>query len=111
MSKERRRISVEEFRAKGYLQELNRRFLHPLGLALEVSINETDGSERFSGVWDCRDDEEGIFFDIANSSEYRRALFLTHASFIDDELESRSKARKEKLGYVVEPIEGLPEQK
>ena len=30
------RISIQEFRDKGYLQETNRQFLHPLGLALEV---------------------------------------------------------------------------
>lgn len=28
--------SVEEFQQEGYLQEVNRTFLHPLGLALEV---------------------------------------------------------------------------
>ena len=32
------KIDVKEFREKGYLQELNRRFLHPLGLALEIII-------------------------------------------------------------------------
>jgi len=32
-------ISLEEFRKLGYLQELNRRFLHPLGLSMEVKVN------------------------------------------------------------------------
>jgi len=32
------RIDVAEFRRVGYLAELNRRFLHPLGLALEVVV-------------------------------------------------------------------------
>ena len=39
----------------GYLQEANRQFFHPLGLALALE----DGALR---VWDCRDDPEGICF-------------------------------------------------
>lgn len=55
------RMSVKEFREQGYLQELNRRFLHPLGMALEVVLHE-DGSESFGEVWDYRDDPEGMVF-------------------------------------------------
>jgi hypothetical protein len=54
-------MSVEEFREKGYLQEVNRCFLHPLGLALAVRQHE-DGPETLEGIWDCRDDPEGLFF-------------------------------------------------
>jgi hypothetical protein len=45
-----KKIDIKEFREKGYLQELNRQFLHPLGLALEITIND-DGTEIISGVW------------------------------------------------------------
>lgn len=62
-----KRIDIKEFREKGYLQELNRKFLHPLGLALEI-IQENDGTETLGGIWDCRDDEEGIYYDIKNSN-------------------------------------------
>ncbi len=34
------RIDIKEFREKGYLQEVNRRFFHPLGLALEIIIKD-----------------------------------------------------------------------
>ena len=34
---EQKYMPIKEFRERGYLQELNRRFLHPLGLALEGS--------------------------------------------------------------------------
>lgn len=60
-------INIKEFRKKGYLQELNRRFLHPLGLALEVLIDEA-GIEKLGDIWDYRNDEEGIYYDISNSS-------------------------------------------
>lgn len=81
-------MSVEEFRRLGYLQEVNRVVLHPCGLALEVVVSE-DGTERFGGVWDYRDDPEGIVYgeapdmDLAYSTwveaakheDARRALF------------------------------------
>lgn len=54
-------ISIKEFVEAGYLQEVNRRFLHPLGLALEVMEFE-DGSCELGGVWDHRDDPEGMMF-------------------------------------------------
>lgn len=100
-------MPVAEFRRDGYLQELNRLLLHPLGLALEVTVMDgatddtrlmeriapiiagllddakadpdpdnaareiaraivTDfwprGSEHISGVWDYRDDPEGMVY-------------------------------------------------
>lgn len=56
-----KKMSPREFRELGYLQELNRRFLHPLGLALEIGL-DGDGNERFGQVWDCREDPEGLIF-------------------------------------------------
>ena len=61
MSDEIKRMDVAEFRSLGFLQEANRQFFHPLGLALEVDVDD-DGNERLSGVWDYRDDPEGIIF-------------------------------------------------
>lgn len=54
-------MEIAEFRRLGLLQEVNRLFFHPLGLALEVSI-EADGTERMGGIWDYRDDPEGMAF-------------------------------------------------
>jgi len=56
-----RRIDIKEFREKGFLQEANRLFFHPLGLALEVEIDDS-GNEKLGGVWDYRDDPEGMAF-------------------------------------------------
>lgn len=61
MSEEIKRMDIKDFRNLGFLQEVNRRFLHPLGLAMEVIIDE-DGSERLGGIWDYREDSEGMFF-------------------------------------------------
>lgn len=54
-------LPIKEFLEAGFLQEINRRLLHPCGLALEV-IRDEDGEFRFGGVWDSRDDPEGIIF-------------------------------------------------
>ena len=56
-----KRMDITEFRELGFLQEVNRRFLHPLGLALEVVL-EPDGTEHLGGVWDYRDDPEWMIF-------------------------------------------------
>jgi len=98
-----KKIDIKEFREKGYLQELNRRFLHPLGLALEVSIDD-DGNEKISGIWDYREDKEGIYYDIANASLERKNRFIEKKLFIDNEFENRRKNRKEILGFDIEPL-------
>jgi hypothetical protein len=98
-----KRIEIKEFREKGYLQELNRRFLHPLGLALEVIV-EDDGSEKLGGVWDYREDQEGIYYDIYNSNPNRKNMFAEKKAFVDAEFERRFETRRNVLGFDVEPI-------
>jgi hypothetical protein len=68
-----KRMTPKEFRELGYLQELNRQFLHPLGLALEMVIDTDTGAEAFGQVWDYRDDPEGIVFAEARRRS-RRAI-------------------------------------
>jgi len=58
---EPKRIDIKEFRNEGFLQELNRQFLHPLGMALEVIIDD-EGNEKLGGIWDYRDDPEGMLY-------------------------------------------------
>ena len=99
-----KRIDIKEFREKGYLQELNRRFLHPLGLALEVIVNDVDGSEILGGVCDYREDVEGIYYDIANSDSKRKVTLNEKKKFIDSEFDNRLANRKEKLGFEIEPL-------
>ena len=77
-----KKIDIKEFRDKGYLQELNRRFLHPLGLALSVKVND-DGSETLDSIWDYREDSEGIYYNIKNSDFDRQERFINNKSFIN----------------------------
>ena len=99
-----KRIGIKEFREKGYLQEVNRRFFHPLGLALEI-VSE-HGYEKLGGIWDFRNDEEGIYYDIKNSDSERIDRFNKNKDFIDSEITKNFKIREEKLGFNIEPIRG-----
>ena len=61
-SKEIKYMDFEEFRQLGFLQEVNRRFFHPLGLAIEMNVDNNGKAVGFGRVWDYRDDPEGMFF-------------------------------------------------
>jgi hypothetical protein len=90
------RIDIREFREAGYLQEVNRQFLHPLGLALEVVVDD-DGTERLGGVWDYRDDPEGIYYagDMPDAEKAER---------IRDEQDKHHATRLDALGYIMQPL-------
>ena len=80
----------------GYLQELNRQFLHPLGLALEVIINGED--VRFGDIWDSRDDPEGVIYSEFHVGAAERAKAIERCR------EEFARHRLEHLGFVIQPI-------
>jgi len=53
-------MSTKDFIDLGFLQEANRLFFHPLGLALETQGGEGNVLAR---IWDYRDDPEGVIFE------------------------------------------------
>lgn len=87
-----KRMDIKEFREQGFLQEANRLFFHPLGLALEATIEWPDDVTEeekkkyiketnhprakwvLGGVWDYRDDPEGMLFgkDMIDKDKIRR---------------------------------------
>ena len=68
---ERKYMPIQEFVERGFLQEINRRLLHPCGLALEV-VYEEWGEMHLGGVWDARDDPEGIIFAESEPPDWRK---------------------------------------
>lgn len=101
-----KRIDIKEFRERGYLQEVNRQFFHPLGLALEIKIDE-DGKESLGGVWDYRDDDSGIHFALTNpefTDKDRLESFNKKYNFIENEFKNRKSKREKILGFFIEPI-------
>lgn len=55
-------MDLNEFHDLGFLQEINREVLHPAGLAMEMYTDDEGNVTGFGGVWDYRDDPEGMFF-------------------------------------------------
>lgn len=108
MSDDIKYMNITEFREAGYLQEANRLFFHPLGLALEIKIDD-DGYESLGGIWDYRDDDEGMYYDLKNSKEKRINAFITKAKNIRKEMTEKAQKRREKLNFVTEPIPNYEE--
>lgn len=104
MENDIKRMSVKEFRELGYLQELNRQFLHPLGLALEVVIDNDTGNESFGEVWDYREDPEGITYGLQQSDIERNQRFATKAEYVESERLRIKESREKLLGFEVEPV-------
>ena len=108
--KDIKHIDIKEFRELGYLQEVNRCFLHPLGLALEVMVDD-DGNERLGGVWDSRDDKEGFHFGLNDpkfTTEEKIQSFRRKSEFINDEYSKRTEIRSNILRYTCNGIESIP---
>jgi hypothetical protein len=84
-------LNARTFRNDGYLQEANRGFFHPLGLALE--LNMANGTLR---VWDCRDDPSGVIFDERDDLRPTAECFAAIR-------EARRSARVKALGYWQQP--------
>ena len=97
-----KRMDIKEFRKLGFIQEINRRLLHPCGLALEVIVNQEDGTETLGGIWDYRDDPEGIYF--GDEAQLSRAK----AQAVTDLFNSKLAQRREIFGHIIQPV---PEKK
>jgi len=98
-----KKITAKEFRELGLLQEVNRLLLHPMGLALEVVIDD-EGNETFGQVWDCRDHEKGITFaqDSISADKVKTVTKL---------FEDKMFHREMKLGWHVQPSDSYPQIK
>jgi hypothetical protein len=97
-------IDLKEFVEFGFLQEANRRFFHPLGLAMTFTVNE-DGLPSFVGFADFRDDPEGCYFDFGNPDRADRFQdALDKASRVRALWDSKADVRIRQFATVVEPI-------
>lgn len=101
MSEDIKRMGIAEFREFGFLQEANRLFFHPLGLALEIEIDDETGEMRLGGVWDYRDDPEGMEYgdDILKADGA-----LAKAQRVQDLRESKEEVRITRYGSVIQPL-------
>lgn len=89
-------LDWQTLRDEGYLQEVNRTFFHPLGLALAIRL-DNDGKAEIL-ILDCRDDPEGFRFTDGDDLKEK-------ASRIRDIFVARRPSRVGALGYWEQPIE------
>lgn len=91
-------LDWNEFRDAGYLQEVNRRFFHPLGLALAVNFDEGVGVTGVAGIIDVRDDPEGFIFGSITED------MIQKSERIDSLFEEKRSTREAILGDVIQPL-------
>jgi hypothetical protein len=96
-----KKMPINEFRDFGFLQEANRQFFHPLGLALQVVVDD-QGNYSLGGIWDYRDDPEGIIFSNGVDAQKAKRVMALQAT--------KATQRNEALGYVIQPMEKHDEQ-
>lgn len=101
-----KRMSLKEFQNFGFLQEVNRQFFHPLGLALTLYYDEND-LENKNGIdpekdtpigmfiQDWRDDPEGCMFEEVDVVKFENMRKLW---------EQNEAIRRARLGYMVQPL-------
>lgn len=92
-------VDPQEFRDLGLVAEINRLVLHPLGLALEVIVDDAGKAVGFGRVQDWRDDPEGVYFDDEQMAELAPSLGALGLERI-----RRNRARVDRLGYFVQPV-------
>lgn len=90
-------LDIKKLLDDGILFEINRKVLHPLGLALEIG-GDKDGNLSLGGVWDYQDDPEGMIFDGETFLGGEKKL----KAYMKREGKEKLEKRKELLGYTIQ---------
>lgn len=94
-------MTLDEFANDGFLQEANRQFFHPLGLALAVARDSETGEALDLRIWDARDDPEGILF----TDEYMASEeALEKAVKVAETRIAHRVAREALMGGIIQPL-------
>jgi hypothetical protein len=92
----RDQMHITEFREKGYLQEANRLFFHPLGMSLGTL--GPSGQEAL-GLWDFREDPEGVFFTDLSTTDA-----VAKAEYVQEQTQDKGEVRVIKHGWFHQPV-------
>jgi len=98
-----KRIAIKEFVDFGFLQEVNRQFFHPLGLALCLHVENEDpeATEVVCSIWDSRGDPEGfVFGDEPEKAQDRTDKMLRVVNLLGVKMWQRAV----RTGFVIQPI-------
>lgn len=94
-------LSAEEFRRLGLLQEVNRQFFHPLGLAMAVTLDSITGEMTLGPILDYRDGSGGVVFEDLSDADS-----LMKFESVQDMQDKFRAARIRRFGAIVQPIGG-----
>ena len=83
----------------GLLYSINLTLLHPLGMAMEIKFND-DGTKEFGGIWDYRDDPEGLLFEDDTMEEGMEKF----SKFMDEFGNQKLQERQDKLGFIIQDM-------
>lgn len=93
-------MDIKEFRDLGLLQEINRKFLHPMGLALAVEIDDNH-NHTLAGIIDYREDPKGVIYE-------KKALenkdSIEKMENVEQLFYSKLKTRLKNLGFFIQPV-------
>lgn len=92
-------LSMKELAESGLLQEVNRLFFHPRGLALSVVVDDNSDDYEFGGIFDYRDDPVGCSFGSLDPETCHKK-----ASYVYMLQEGKKEAREAELGYLIQPL-------
>ena len=98
MSEEIKTTDMTFIKDSGLLFEINRRVLHPFGLAISVREDVLTDEWVVANVWDYRDDEEGMIFE---EETFQHGLDKLN-KFMENIGNEKLRKRKELLGYVIQ---------
>jgi len=83
----------------GYLQELNRQFLHPLGLALEIQIDDDGKPSDSCRIVETSDPAGKTYRELPTVESHRKALT------VEIRRQEIERARVQKYGFIIQPID------
>jgi hypothetical protein len=69
-------------------------------MALEVIVDDETGKVSLGGIWDYRDDPEGILFEDNTIDKVKAAM-------VQNQWHEKGQIRIKKLGYIIQPIMGI----
>lgn len=94
-------MTLKEFYELGLVQELNRIFLHPMGLAFCIKTDEEKGTAEFDSIIDYRDDPEGMIFskEVIDTDEAR-----LKEEVVKKMLDGKWDLRVKNFGWQIQPV-------
>lgn len=107
-------IDLKEFVEFGFLQEANRQFFHPHGLALSVTLPTTDDyangdySNGVLSIQDARDDPGGFVFAAVEDDPDWRQHRLEKYERVLQVWSEKAPVRIGKFGFLCQPADYAP---